>query len=326
MTNSELFWLIILAVVTLGPSIALCTYIYKKDRVEKEPIPLLLMLFGFGMAICIPAGFLNSFNISFVNSIFPSSLSYSEYALYLFLTNVVCVGVVEEGLKWLVMFLITHNSKQFNSYFDGIIYSVYVSLGFATFENVHYVLQEGINTAIVRSITAVPGHMLFAVLMGLFYSEWHARRDARRIESSLSSYGMIAHAIQTKFPTRSKLVLSYLVPVVVHGIYDCLCDLMDRNIPLSVPIFFVFLIALYIFGFIHVSKFSKSDAKSSIYAIRMINKAYPGVLRLEDRVATAQAGSTLITINEDMKITKTVVMPNGTATPNPYSGFPIIFS
>ncbi len=310
MTNIDSFWLVILGVFTLGPSIALCIYIYKKDRVEKEPILLLLGLFVLGMLICIPAGYLNSYRTTLLSSVFPSSVTLTEYVLYLFLTYFVGVGVVEEGLKWLVMFFVTRNNRNFNSYFDGVIYAVFVSLGFATFENVMYVFfwGNGLSTAITRSLTAIPGHMLFGVCMGLFYSEWHALRDAHRIEEKLHGIGLIPNPYVTRFPERGKLVMSFVVPVLVHGTYDTLCDVMGQELPFAFVLFFAFLIGLYIYGFSHVKKISQADARSAKLAIRMVNKAYPGLLKLEENgTATALGNGTLITVCEDMTIQSAAV-------------------
>lgn len=63
----------------------------------------------------------------------------------------------------------TWRNPNFNYRFDGIVYAVFVSLGFAAFENIQYVLHYGLSVALPRAIFAVPGHMSFAVFMGLFY-------------------------------------------------------------------------------------------------------------------------------------------------------------
>ena len=79
------------------------------------------------------------------------------------------VAVVEEGTKFLLMKLRTWKNPNFNYSFDGIVYAVSVSLGFAAFENIKYVMNFGLSVALPRAVLAVPGHMGFAVFMGLFY-------------------------------------------------------------------------------------------------------------------------------------------------------------
>jgi RsiW-degrading membrane proteinase PrsW (M82 family) len=83
--------------------------------------------------------------------------------------------------------------------YDGIVYAVFISLGFATVENLAYVLSAGFNTAIMRSVTAVPAHALFGVTMGYYLG--------------------IAKFAWPKF--RNKYIrLGFATPVILHGIYD----------------------------------------------------------------------------------------------------------
>jgi RsiW-degrading membrane proteinase PrsW (M82 family) len=58
--------------------------------------------------------------------------------------------------------------KTFDEPYDGIVYSVMVGMGFATVENIGYVYQHGINTALLRMFLSVPAHATFAILMGYF--------------------------------------------------------------------------------------------------------------------------------------------------------------
>jgi RsiW-degrading membrane proteinase PrsW (M82 family) len=63
---------------------------------------------------------------------------------------------------------VLYNNKNFNEPFDGIVYAVIVSMGFATIENIIYVFQYGFATGILRLFTAVPAHAAFGILMGYF--------------------------------------------------------------------------------------------------------------------------------------------------------------
>ena len=51
---------ILLVCAALFPAIVLGIYVFHKDRVEKEPIGLLLILILLGFAICYPAAELES--------------------------------------------------------------------------------------------------------------------------------------------------------------------------------------------------------------------------------------------------------------------------
>ncbi|MGC4023033.1 MAG: PrsW family glutamic-type intramembrane protease [Cyclobacteriaceae bacterium] len=80
-------------------------------------------------------------------------------------------------------------NKNFNEPFDGIVYAVSVSLGFAGLENILYVTNspDGIATGIMRMFTAVPAHATFAVLMGYFLG----RAKCEPGKSYLAWYGLL---------------------------------------------------------------------------------------------------------------------------------------
>lgn len=141
--------------------VAIGIYIYLKDHHEREPIGLLLRAFLFGILSVIVTLLISS-GIDLFVSIDPSSLI--EQAVHAF----IIVALVEEFSKFIFVRGILYNSKHFNEPFDGIVYSVMVSMGFATLENVLYAFQNGMGTALMRMFTAVPAHATFAVLMGFF--------------------------------------------------------------------------------------------------------------------------------------------------------------
>ena len=159
--------MIILAVFVAAavlPAAVLMRYIYKMDTIEKEPPELLRKLVIFGALIGIPAGFLNTLGSDLLSRFFsPDSLAYKILLPFLI------VGIVEEGLKFLVLKRCTWNDPAFNYRFDGVVYAAFVSLGFAALENVMYVFNYGLGIAINRAITAVPAHLGFSVIMGSYY-------------------------------------------------------------------------------------------------------------------------------------------------------------
>ncbi len=69
----------------------------------------------------------------------------------------VVVALSEEGFKYLLLKKRTWYSSEFNCQFDGVVYAVFVALGFALWENISYVLMYGLGTAAIRAVTAVPG-------------------------------------------------------------------------------------------------------------------------------------------------------------------------
>jgi RsiW-degrading membrane proteinase PrsW (M82 family) len=156
--------ILILLALALAPGVAIGLYIYLKDHHEREPIGLLLLAFFFGilstvitLLIGIPLGEFIPINEN----------DLTEQAIHAFLI----VALLEELSKFIFVRGILYNNKNFNEPFDGIVYSVMVGMGFATFENLLYVFDGdggGMGIALVRMFTAVPAHASFAILMGYF--------------------------------------------------------------------------------------------------------------------------------------------------------------
>ena len=188
-------WLIISAVV---PAIYLLIYVYRKDHLEKEPTGLLLSLVILGIISTALAEFTESLGIALLPYLVEAGSK--KYNLLLFF---IVVGLSEEGFKYLLLKLRTWRNLNFNCQFDALVYAVFVSLGFALWENISYVLSYGFTTALVRAVTAIPGHTCFGVFMGIFYGV------AKRCELC----GDLKNAKLFK-------VLSLLVPVLLHGCYD----------------------------------------------------------------------------------------------------------
>ena len=148
-------------VIGLLPAALLLFYIYKMDRIEKEPKGLLIGLFFLGVGATIPTIIVELLLSILNNGIFFGSFTNDyEYLavdgrmyLYEFVNNFFGIALVEEGFKWLFMFLLTRKSRHFNYLFDGIVYAVFVSLGFAIYENILYVFNYGLSTALLRAVS-----------------------------------------------------------------------------------------------------------------------------------------------------------------------------
>ena len=147
--------------LALAPSAAIILFIYLKDKHEREPVSLLAISFFYGifstlitLVISLPVNMLIILRANDVVDEF--------YAAFF------KVALVEEFSKFFFVRFILFRNKHFNEPFDGIVYAVMVSMGFATLENVLYVFEFGYETAILRMFTAVPAHATFGVLMGYF--------------------------------------------------------------------------------------------------------------------------------------------------------------
>ena len=270
-----------LIAAALIPAIALCIFIYIKDRAEKEPLGLLLRLFIFGALASVPIILCESILSAIIDGAFAPYATVIEgemffsddnaFRLHTALSNFMNVAPAEEGFKLLVLYLFTRKNKNFNSLFDGLIYAIFVSLGFAALENVLYVMSYGWSVAIMRAILSVPGHMFFAVMMGYNYTTWNIYRKAAILENTLAASGLISirgRAISSK----KHMIGAFIVPVLCHGFYNYCCTVGSV---ISMLVFFAFVIFLYIFCFIRIHKMSKADGPDLGFASAIIAKKYP---------------------------------------------------
>jgi len=151
----------ILLTLSLAPVLALIVLFYHVDRYEPEPRKVVLKVFAFGTLTVIPAGILECL----YTFVIPKAHEPGNLCL-LFIHIFFSIALVEEFCKFMVVMTGIYRSPEFDEPFDGIVYSVAASLGFAALENIMYVFTGGIGTGIMRAIMSVPGHALFGALMG----------------------------------------------------------------------------------------------------------------------------------------------------------------
>lgn len=270
-----------LTLAAILPAAILGIYVFKKDKAEKEPLALLLQLFCLGTAACLPAAYIERFMIDGIDAVFEVFVSMGNGAesmepftlfFYKIIYFFVGIALIEEGLKWIMMTRVTFKSHDFNSLFDGMIYAVFVSLGFAALENIFYVLRYGWGNALMRAILSVPGHMFFAVIMGYYYSWWHIREKARQWEEALREEGRIL--VRKPFSVRKSKAMSLLMPTLAHGIYNFCCS--SDSVWYQIA-FYVFILFLYLHCFGRIRRMSRADAPSGAYARELIKRKYPAL-------------------------------------------------
>lgn len=218
----------------IGPAAVLMYYVYKKDTVEKEPLDLLGKLILGGCLAAVLSGILEQFAISVLDSLVDPS-----HPFYIILLAFLVVAVIEEGTKYFFLRRRTWNNLHFNYCFDGIVYAVFVSLGFAALENIGYVAGFGLSVAPARAILAIPAHMGFSVFMGYFYGR------AKRLQL----YG-------ENGKSRRERVFGYLMAVFLHGFYDA-CAMTGTE--LASMIFFGFVVIMDIAVIYTIRRGSKED-------------------------------------------------------------------
>ena len=147
-----------------------------------------------------------------------------------------------------MVYFISYYHKEFDEIYDGLVYSVFVSLGFAFIENILYVLvNNSIATAIVRAICAVPSHACDAIFMGYHIS----------VAKQQSIY-------KNKRQEKRHLLLSIIMPTLIHGIYDfCLLS----GYKSLIIVFLIFVVVMY---FISINKLHDMSSTNK----KIIGKKY----------------------------------------------------
>jgi RsiW-degrading membrane proteinase PrsW (M82 family) len=149
-----------LLALAIAPGIAIALYVYFRDKYEKEPLSLLLKTFAAGVLVVVPTALTEQFLFG--------TFSMDDSIAAAAVRNFLFIGLTEEFWKFAGLYIVAFIRPDFNEPFDGIMYAVMVSMGFATAENILYVMNGGLHVAVARMFTAVPAHASFAVLMGYF--------------------------------------------------------------------------------------------------------------------------------------------------------------
>lgn len=237
-----MIYLVILAALLLV--IILLFLIYKKDRLQPEPIPELIkgvlcgiasVILSYTMSIPLSIPFGNGFGLGLFDS------AYQAFLL---------AAVPEEIAKFVCLYWFLRKNKYYDEYMDGIVYAVCIGLGFAGLENLMYLFGSGhewVSTGIMRAIISVPGHYAFAILMGYYYSHWRILNDSK------SKYLML------------------FAPIIAHGIFDFMLFWSGYLGILWLIIAFVFIFFL-VKMHRHCSKLIAQQLKIDEYRMGIINQ------------------------------------------------------
>ncbi len=181
--------ILLLIALSVAPGLAILLAIYYSDKYEKEPFKLLLTSFMMGVVAIIPAVALE---------LLFGFLEQPENVFFIFIYAVWVVGLSEEGAKYFFLRTVPYTRSAFNEPFDGIVYAVMISMGFATIENIMYVVEGGFGIGLMRMITAVPLHAVCGIIMGYY----------------------VGMAKFDKLKSRKLLSTGLILAIVIHGLYD----------------------------------------------------------------------------------------------------------
>ncbi|MCH7321215.1 glutamic-type intramembrane protease PrsW [Solibacillus sp. MA9] len=191
----------------IAPGLALLSFFYLRNQMDTEPRRALLHAFIFGAIITFP--------VLFIQFVIKEEQTFSNP----FFINVIFTSILEELVKWLVIFAVILRHVEFDDPYDGILFGAAVSLGFATVENVIYLLSFGLDQAFMRAMLPVSSHALFGVVMGYYYGKGKFSSDE----------------IQKKF-----IFLALFAPLGLHIMYNSILMLEGSFIYAMLP-FMLFL-------------------------------------------------------------------------------------
>lgn len=191
----------------VAPGVALLSYFYLRDKYEAEPIGLVIRIFAYGAFLVLP--------IMLIEFALQRQALFSHSWEKSFLL----AGFLEEFVKWAVLYFVVFRHAEFTERYDGIVYGVSLSLGFATVENIFYLFAFGIHQAFFRAVLPVSSHALFGVIMGYYLGKAKFSSGEKR---------------------RKALVLSLTTVVLLHGVYDYILSVSQHWVYLIIP-FMVYL-------------------------------------------------------------------------------------
>ncbi|MCB1171928.1 MAG: PrsW family intramembrane metalloprotease [Leptospiraceae bacterium] len=178
--------ILVLLVLAVVPGVLLLLFFYLKDTYQREPWLIVAGSFLLGAIITIPIAFLEMALLSDTHQ-----KSWPVLAMETFLI----IALLEELGKYLVLRFYAARKPEFNEIFDGLVYGAAAASGFATFENLFYVLGEenGLYVGLLRAVLTIPMHIFTGALIGY----WLARGLAGQAPVLLRLGGGLVTAIAT---------------------------------------------------------------------------------------------------------------------------------
>jgi RsiW-degrading membrane proteinase PrsW (M82 family) len=192
--------LLLVIALALSPAIFWMWWYYRKDVYDKEPMRLLALVFILAAPLSVLCGLLE-FTIDGGSG----QLSEKSGLFWAIIFYFCVVGVVEEIAKFFVVLTLVYRRHEFNEPMDGIIYAAAAAIGFATLENIFYMIDAGPFIILLRGPLSTLGHILFSAMWGaaLGLAKFEPERLRRRL--------MIGRGL--------------LLAILTHGTFDVLISL-----------------------------------------------------------------------------------------------------
>lgn len=179
------------AVLAFAPGMFWLWFFVRGRAYRPKPRRLLAVAFLLGMLSTLPAAGLELAFLSDVDLDTGADLA-SVVVAMLFV-----VGPVEELSKFLAVRLGPYRSLYFDEPRDGLVYAVAASLGFASLENLGYIIAFGPEVMAVRAPVSTLAHVIFGSFWGIalgINSQERTRGGALWLLAGLAA-GAVAHGV-----------------------------------------------------------------------------------------------------------------------------------
>lgn len=193
--------MLLLVISALLPAMILLGYIRFKDKSQPEPAKWIARGFVYGAIstfvstlVVIPIGVMGFYTAT-------EATTLSEAVRTAFFG----AAIPEEAAKLLMLWLLLRKNPFFDERIDGIVYAVCIGMGFASVENIMYLAssENWLTVGIMRALVSVPGHFMFAVAMGYYYSRGYWGNS------------------------RMYMCMAFIAPMLIHGIFDAILMVSD---------------------------------------------------------------------------------------------------
>jgi protease PrsW len=170
-------------------------YLYKLDIFEQEKITYIIAVTTLGMVFSLLTGPISDILNLGMNFTMNGNLVND------FLYCWIGIGMIEELVKIIPLFIMLRVTKAINEPYDFLLYASASALGFAFIENLIYFDESRLQIIHGRALSAVVMHMFL---------------------SSLIAYGMVLSRYAKKRRFFVNLVRYFLISSLIHGVYDLL--------------------------------------------------------------------------------------------------------
>lgn len=201
--------LLIFPLLAFTPGIFWLWLFARRKVYRPGPRRLLIFTFLLGMAVTIPAGFIEYWFLD--ESLTSDSADLASVAVAMLFV----VGPVEETCKFLAVRALAYRSMYFDEPADALVYCAAASLGFASLENLVYIASFGPAVMIGRAPLSTLGHLVFGSFWG--YALSRQIRSGRRSRLRLLAGICLASLVHGLFNVSVFVLIPLAIGLVALG-------------------------------------------------------------------------------------------------------------